>query len=1509
MLKEAELPKTREPIKMAETVNTRQLWNVPVNKGSMISSFNKIDKSAQENWFSILSNGDINPIKDSLIDLKIPVSIKDSEGNTAIHIILSSQSALLNSELNCLEIINVLIDSNCPINIPNSYGQTPLHLATIKQFPNVVDLLIKNNCKTNVKDSSGKTPLDYAVSGVKKQYVREFTQPQMSSALFIVKRLLYDSYNLFINYINDSHIFTFDELIGGADDESNKKTKSKYLIQIYHNLSYVKGTIVDIDELFKDVKFDTIKINKLHKIDYKEDINKVVELFKTLFEKVETIIKKDTNLIKDLNTFMESCLLNNIHGEILKDLRNNGELYKELTRELKGYTSPSKELLDEWEKKIDAKFLTGGLKTGDIEKEFNYNKTDIKNFKKMPSLRWWIDKYLIPYYGGAYLDEGINFDDISDNKITTNLKTDDDSNPYEELNFDDNNKDSKIKKIIKSIFEKTPTIGSSFNITRPFGPNITFFKDITANKNSYNLSFKPSTIKKLLNNNGDIYYRTYNKDTLKIKKKIDLLDEDWGDFKSYKLKYFYKFWTNRTECTWDNSRNGVKPNIDEYKHGLPFVKDYTGDIYRDNATDQKISPQESHKRTIMLAGTYNAYKGSQYLNYIFDTIKNNLANNFKPETGKIYKLFKKYIEAGITKTLLQYFTTKENLDNSEKEKYEDELRSYLSREYQELLNIYKPPMNNKVNGSNTGSNTDYGCMGTSLDNIKNNIDFDTNNIEFSDINNLITISDKEVFSDLIRNLFNNIKNITAINEFIPQLKDIYWKIFENPMNHTYQAFYDAIINNENEEYQKIIYGKEYEIDNYYSNNNTHYKLCHYLALMIKKTAIFYKDNNLIQLHKENSDVPEKNQLRGDQKIIEYTDINLNTKDKEKHKTIFTSAQISIEEDGNQLTTINKLLKDQIDNSSKQYNKSIRDILSDKILIKGIENIQEQLVALISNNQNGGANVGDNESIKKNILATLLLLVSIGIIRIPSDELSSNNKLTDILENKDKDKDIKSLKTTLQNTNTSKYKIKNIINVIDKYDPLDSDENKLKSIFIRFFNFNEEEINKITYLEIKTSIIDSLLKKYTNTNNYLLDNCESCFYNIVRTSNNKLLKHIIDNHSTIRINTKKTNINNINILELSKKIATQALELLLPKNNVDKINKILTDIDVTSKDYKLYNKILCEIDTKLFEKLFKKNFNSENNNLNKLCDKIDSLDNLDNNIFEENYFNIIKVILLYPDYNFEYSKQWNILMNILQRDNCVGMIKEWAFKQFILIIKDNNVCKIKFKDSDMDIFKNNLKEQLFIIEKTLIQIHFFNNIELESVLKQIEEATDTLFDKKKFKYLSESFDVGCDIGCDIGCETDPDNINDLFCKLKDIWKDVLYPNMKKYYEIVLPKCRKLIFNIIDNYYNFKRAFSIYYTLTNYNPNNNFNDKMYIDEQIKEQKDRYKQIAELQETRMNNYIPCINNISRKIPYFRKLKQDYNNGILNGTIPKGNTLCDVVNEIDPLLKNYLNVSDIPD
>ena len=171
--------------------------------------------------------------------------------------------------------------------------------------------------------------------------------------------------------------------------------------------------------------------------------------------------------------------------------------------------------------------------------------------------------------------------------------------------------------------------------------------------------------------------------------------------------------------------------------------------------------------------------------------------------------------------------------------------------------------------------------------------------------------------------------------------------------------------------------------------------------------------------------------------------------------------------------------------------------------------------------------------------------------------------------------------------------------------------------------------------------------------------------------------------------------------------------------------------------------------------------------------------------------------------------------------------------------------------------------MYILEKLLIQIYFFKNESLQEILSKTEEKILELF--SKFEYLN-----GSEIGTPEKYET-----NEEILKLRDVWNEIIYPKMKQYYEIILPKIRILVLNIIDYVYNYKRAFNVNYLLKRYSYETNYNDDIYIRNQCKVQKEYHDKSKKMRDKRINLYQNYMKNMDKEENYFRKIKEvDYDN-----------------------------------
>ncbi|KAL6972125.1 Acyl-CoA-binding domain-containing protein 1 [Sarracenia purpurea var. burkii] len=85
------------------------------------------------------------------IEAGVPVSLKDSKGQTALH------WAVDRGHLN---IIELLVAKNADVNAKENEGQGPLHYAAVCDREAIAKFLVKQNARTDMKDNDGNTPYD-----------------------------------------------------------------------------------------------------------------------------------------------------------------------------------------------------------------------------------------------------------------------------------------------------------------------------------------------------------------------------------------------------------------------------------------------------------------------------------------------------------------------------------------------------------------------------------------------------------------------------------------------------------------------------------------------------------------------------------------------------------------------------------------------------------------------------------------------------------------------------------------------------------------------------------------------------------------------------------------------------------------------------------------------------------------------------------------------------------------------------------------------------------------------------------------------------------------------------------------------------------------------------------------------------------------------------------------------------------------------------------------------------
>ncbi|KAG0477137.1 hypothetical protein HPP92_013978 [Vanilla planifolia] len=120
--------------------------------------------SAADHVDAMLEGARYNDIDDliSLSSIGVPLSVKDSQGRTALHM------AAANGHL---AIVEYLIGNQVDVNASNLEKNTPLHWACLNGHKEVVKALIMAGADPSLLNSHERSPVDEAVNGGKMEVV------------------------------------------------------------------------------------------------------------------------------------------------------------------------------------------------------------------------------------------------------------------------------------------------------------------------------------------------------------------------------------------------------------------------------------------------------------------------------------------------------------------------------------------------------------------------------------------------------------------------------------------------------------------------------------------------------------------------------------------------------------------------------------------------------------------------------------------------------------------------------------------------------------------------------------------------------------------------------------------------------------------------------------------------------------------------------------------------------------------------------------------------------------------------------------------------------------------------------------------------------------------------------------------------------------------------------------------------------------------------------------------
>jgi len=115
----------------------------------------------------IIKKGDVNKLKDLLVQDKTLVNLKDTRGNAPLHYAV---------QINNSKVAVLLLKNGADINVRDINGVTPLHYAAFMGYKNIVKLLIKHKANLDIQSKAQETALDFALARKHKDIVNLLIQ-------------------------------------------------------------------------------------------------------------------------------------------------------------------------------------------------------------------------------------------------------------------------------------------------------------------------------------------------------------------------------------------------------------------------------------------------------------------------------------------------------------------------------------------------------------------------------------------------------------------------------------------------------------------------------------------------------------------------------------------------------------------------------------------------------------------------------------------------------------------------------------------------------------------------------------------------------------------------------------------------------------------------------------------------------------------------------------------------------------------------------------------------------------------------------------------------------------------------------------------------------------------------------------------------------------------------------------------------------------------------------------
>lgn len=281
----------------------------------------KYDETLITKLFNVASEGDINKLREYIIENNTPLNHVNNLGNTLIHHIMLNNNITDNTRH---ELINYLFIHGVPLDKKNINGMTALHLACKYQYKNIVEYLLKYGCNPSSVDNNFMNAGHYAILSSVNKCVNDHKLSDIASSRTKNPRSeILDLISYIINKIKDKDYIKHITLTLSSESlrAMYNNTYTKYFYELNGKNNDRENTKIEIsNKLYNDIVKDWTFFNPENIGLSKDDDNglKLKDSYVFLNKNINNMIIDGYENINDIEDNFQKCL---------KEFKNKIDVY------------------------------------------------------------------------------------------------------------------------------------------------------------------------------------------------------------------------------------------------------------------------------------------------------------------------------------------------------------------------------------------------------------------------------------------------------------------------------------------------------------------------------------------------------------------------------------------------------------------------------------------------------------------------------------------------------------------------------------------------------------------------------------------------------------------------------------------------------------------------------------------------------------------------------------------------------------------------------------------------------------------------------------------------------------------------------------------------------------------------------------------------------------------------------------------------------------------------------